>query len=252
MRQQLARVDGDQFAYSGRDRAAAVDHDTFAADPSCVNRDGPDEVGLHLECGVALPDLERRVDSASHRRIQQRHREPSVHDADRVVQVLRRLALEDGLALFEMDAFDAHRFGDRRRRKPALESVPQRLEAALAGRGLGDEQWVRPGDRPAALRFGVHSYPEKADITAKIPSTAIARPPNVLIPRTTPGVRRARSSEAASTRMHHHAAEPSSTPATTSAGPANEPPVPKPRVAARAANEMIVAGLVTVSPRVER
>src|SRR5439155_5487751 len=252
MRQQLARVDGDQFAFRGRDRAAAMDYRALAADASCVHRDGADEVGLHLERGVALPHLEGRVDSASHRRIQQRHRKPAVDDANGVVQVLRRLALEDGLALLDIHAFDAHRFGDRRRRNPALENFAQRLEAALACRSFGDEQWVRPGDRPAALRFGVHSYPEKADITAKIPSTAIARPLNVLIPRTIAGVSRARSSEAAVTRMHHHAAEPSSTPATTSAGPANEPPVPRPSVAASAANEMIVAGLVTVSPRVER
>src|SRR5256885_15568471 len=99
MREELARVDGDQFAFRGRDRAAAMDYRAFAADASRVNGDGPDEVGLHLERGVALPHLERRVDGASHRRIQQRHREPAVDDANWVVQVLRRLAFEDGLAL---------------------------------------------------------------------------------------------------------------------------------------------------------
>src|SRR5438309_2265581 len=80
----------------------------------------------------------------------------------------------------------------------------------------------------------------------------MARPLQVLIPRTTRGVRRARSSDAARTRMPHHAADPSSTPATTRAGRKNEPLVPRPSVAASAANEMIVAGLVIVRPTVER
>jgi len=79
----------------------------------------------------------------------------------------------------------------------------------------------------------------------------MAAPLKTLIPRTTAGVSRALSREAASTRMHHQAAEPSSTPATTSAGPLNERPVPKPRVAASAANERIVAGLVIVRPSVD-
>ncbi len=82
---------------------------------------------------------------------------------------------------------------------------------------------------------------------------AIARPLTVPIHPTTAGVNRARNADAATTSTTHHAAEPSSTPPTTTKeGRANEPPVPSPRVAARAANETIVAGLVIVRPSVDR
>src|SRR5690349_1965100 len=62
---------------------------------------------------------------------------------------------------------------------------------------------------------------------------------------------RVRSSDTPTTRTHHHATEPSSTPITTSEGRRNEPPVPSPSVAASAAKDTIVAGLVIVSPRVD-
>ena len=52
-------------------------------------------------------------------------------------------------------------------------------------------------------------------------------------------------------RMSHQLAEPSPTPAATSAGRVHEPLNPAPSAAARAANEMMVAGLVMVRPRIE-
>ena len=128
------------------------------------------------------------------------------------------------------------------------------IHAGLPGppdRGPHDLERVLPRDRARALLLRFHPQPEKAETTAKIPSTAIARPLNVLIPRTTPGVRRARSSDAATTRMPHHAVEPSSTPATTEAGRISDPPVPKPSVAARAAKDTMVVGLVMVNPSVD-
>lgn len=79
----------------------------------------------------------------------------------------------------------------------------------------------------------------------------MAAPLNVLIPRTTEGVMRARSKDAPATKTHHHAAEPRSTPSVTEAGLSNEPDVPKPRVAARAANDRIVVGFVIVNPTVD-
>src|SRR5712692_407209 len=79
----------------------------------------------------------------------------------------------------------------------------------------------------------------------------MARPLNTLTPRTTAGVMRARKRDTPMARTHHHAAGPNSTPATTSAGLARPVPTPNPSVAASAANETIVAGLVIVRPRVD-
>src|SRR3981081_2021278 len=65
------------------------------------------------------------------------------------------------------------------------------------------------------------------------------------------GVKRPLSDEAARASRHHQAADPSSTPATSAAGLTKPAPAPNPNVAARAANEMIVAGFVMVRPSVE-
>src|SRR5258708_4573779 len=67
----------------------------------------------------------------------------------------------------------------------------------------------------------------------------------------TAGVRRVRRSDAPTASTHHQAADPRSTPPTITAGLAGPPPPLRPSVAARAAKEMIVAGLVTVNPSVE-
>src|SRR3989442_1663952 len=251
MRQKLACAHSDQLALGRRDGAAAMDHDAFAPDPSRVEPDGSNKVRFDLGRGVSLAHLERRVTGAAHRRIEQGLRNPGVPHAGGVVEVLGGFALEHRLALLDVHSCEAHRLGDRRRRQPSLEHFFEDFEAGAAGRGLEQEERVLPADRARALHPRLHHKPEKADITAKIPSAAMATPLKTLIPRTTAGVSRALSREAASTRMHHQAAEPSSTPATTSPGPAKEPPVPKPSAAASAANEMIVAGLVIVSPSVE-
>src|SRR5256714_3840924 len=229
MRQKLAGAHRDQLALGRRDGAAAMDHDAFAPDPARIERDGSNKVRLDLERGVSLADPERRVNGAAHRRIEQGHRKPAVHHADGVVQVLAGFALENGLALLDVHPCEAHRLGDRRRRQPALEHFFEDFEAGAARRGLEQEERVLPADRARALHPRLHHKPEKADITAKIPSPAIAAPLKTPIPRTTAGVSRALSKEAASTRMHHHAPEPSRTPPTTSAAPVTERPAPKPR-----------------------
>src|SRR5712692_3069169 len=252
MCEQLAAVDRDNPALCSGDGAAAVDDGTLTPHATSIHRDRPDKVGLDLERRVALAGRQGGVDGAAHRRIEQRHCETSVHDADRVVQELARLAHEHGFALFDMLAGESHGDGDWRSRQAAREHVLHQLETAATGRGLQDFGRVLPGDRARTLLLGLHPQPEKAETTAKIPSRAIARPLKALMPRTTRGVRRVRSIEAARTRMHHHAADPSSTPATTSAGRTNDPLVPMPSVAASAAKEMIVAGLVIVRPTVDR
>src|SRR5258708_5656233 len=69
--------------------------------------------------------------------------------------------------------------------------------------------------------------------------------------RMTPGVKRVRRSDAPIASTDHQVAEPRRTPATRTAGLAGPPSPPRPRVAASAANERMVAGLAIVSPSVE-
>src|ERR1700686_2411379 len=71
------------------------------------------------------------------------------------------------------------------------------------------------------------------------------------MPRMTEGVKRARRSDAPIASAPHQAADPRRTPPASAAGLAGPPPPPRLSVAASAANEMTVAGLVIVSPSVE-
>src|SRR5438270_12720446 len=83
------------------------------------------------------------------------------------------------------------------------------------------------------------------------PSPAIASPLTTPTARATPGVTRARIAAVSVASTAHHAADPAKTPATTAAGLTRPPLRPAPSPAASAANEMIVAGLVLVRPRVD-
>src|SRR5258708_21192591 len=69
--------------------------------------------------------------------------------------------------------------------------------------------------------------------------------------RMTAGVKRVRRSDAPIGSRQRQVAEPARTPATRTAGLAGPPAPPRLSVAASAANERMVAGLVTVKPRVE-
>src|SRR5438132_1960809 len=251
MCQELPGTDRGELSLRRGDGAPAVDHHALSSHATRVQRDRPHEVDLRLERRVTLAHRERGVDGDAHARVEKGHRVTAVDHPDRVVQVLPRLALEHGPAFVKGNTREPHRLRDGWRRQPAGGQLPQQLEPGPPGGGPHDLERVFPRDRARALLLRFHPQPEKAETTAKIPSTAIARPLNVLIPRTTPGVRRARSSDAATTRMPHHAAEPSSTPATTEAGRISDPPVPKPSVAARAAKDTMVVGLVMVNPSVD-
>ena len=96
----------------------------------------------------ATPAGERRVDGAAHRRVEQREREPSVDDADRVVVELGGLDLERGRPLStsigRMPASARSEAAASRRRRSA---------GALRGRQLrqrvSDLQRVVPGVRPS-------------------------------------------------------------------------------------------------------
>ena len=87
---------------------------------------------------------------------------------------------------------------------------------------------------------------------AQAPRIAIARPLNVLIAPMTAGDKRPRSDDAATASTHHHIADPSSTPVTSTAGFTIPIPALNPNAAASAANERMVAGLLIVSPSVDR
>ena len=64
------------------------------------------------------------------------------------------------------------------------------------------------------------------------------------------GVIRVRRPATTPVRIAHQATEPANTPATTAVAPPT-PPVPAPMLANSAANDRIVAGLVSVSPTIE-
>src|SRR5579859_8071868 len=99
---------------------------------------------------------------------------------------------------------------------------------------------------PAAIQLD-----RNAATTATTPMAAMARPLTSPIHRATDGVMRVVSNAASAASTHHQVADPTATPATTIAGGANPPRSPAPRAAARAMNETIVVGLVTVRPRVD-
>ena len=79
----------------------------------------------------------------------------------------------------------------------------------------------------------------------------IASPLAVLITRTARGVIRVRRPDPSAATTHHQASDPSSTPKTSTAGGTYPPVIPALRVAASAAKEMMVAGLVMVRPSVD-
>src|SRR5215471_13915133 len=147
-----------------------------------------------------------------------------MHDPYRVVEVLRRLALEYRLPLLEGRADEPHQLRDGGRLKVAVLELLQQLQAGLARRRLHGGERIVPRHRARALSPGIHAHPEKADRMAKIPSATIARPLTALIQATTPAVSRARSTDVPTASRHHQVAEPRSTPSTTRAGRKSEPP----------------------------
>src|SRR5438128_11345699 len=90
-----------------------------------------------------------------------------------------------------------------------------------------------------------------ADTNAARPSTAIASPLAVLITRTARALIRVRRQDPRAATTHHQASDPSSTPRTSSEGRRYPPVIPALRVAASAAKETMVAGLVMVRPSVD-
>src|SRR5216684_8415471 len=90
-----------------------------------------------------------------------------------------------------------------------------------------------------------------ADTNAASPSTMIVSPLAVLITRTARAVIRVRRPDPRAATTHHQASDPSSTPSTSREGRRYPPVIPALRVAASAAKEMIVAGLVMVRPSVD-
>src|SRR5215470_3364552 len=71
--------------------------------PTCSTLPIAHEIRLRLERGVARARRHLRVDAAAHRRVEQRHGEAAVHDADRVVVLLARRHLEDRVTWLDHD-----------------------------------------------------------------------------------------------------------------------------------------------------
>src|SRR5438105_230622 len=98
MGKELASIHGEELALGcGNPSAAIYDH-SLAANRPGFGCDRPDEIDLGLETRVPLTDREGGVDRAAQGRIEDRHRKPPVHDADRVVEIFARLAPKNCLA----------------------------------------------------------------------------------------------------------------------------------------------------------
>ena len=72
-------------AFGGRGRAAAMDQPAGRADRPGILGDRAHEIHLHLERGVAFALGQRGVDAAAEAGVEQRHREPAMHRAERIV-----------------------------------------------------------------------------------------------------------------------------------------------------------------------
>ena len=122
--EQLAALGRGQRRLGGRLFAAAVEDGGLAEDAAGVAGDRAHELGLEAERGVADAGRQRRVDGAAERRVEQGRGVAAVDDADRVVVLLPRLALEDDPPLLELDRPHPHRHRDRRRRHLAGDDAP--------------------------------------------------------------------------------------------------------------------------------
>ena len=100
----------------GRLFAAAVEDVGLAEDAAGVAGDRAHVLGLEAERGVADAGRQGRVDGAAEGRVEQGRGVAAVDDADRVVVLLPRFALEDDPALLQLDRAQPHRHRDRRRR----------------------------------------------------------------------------------------------------------------------------------------
>ena len=98
----------------GRDALADMDHLANRAQPSAVGSDRAHEIRLRLERGIAAAGRHAGLHRAAHRGIEQRHGEPAVHYADRVVVLLARRAFEHGVAGLDFHQAIVQERADRR------------------------------------------------------------------------------------------------------------------------------------------
>ncbi len=114
--EQLAALGRPQVGLGRRLFAAAVEDVGLAEDAAGVAADRPHVLGLKAERGVGDAGGERGVDGAAEGRVEQGRGVAAVDDADRVVVLLPRFALEDDPPLLQLDRAQAHRHRDRGRR----------------------------------------------------------------------------------------------------------------------------------------
>src|SRR5688572_6117013 len=142
------------------DRATAVDERADAADDARLGRDRPREVRLQLQRRPAGPRAGDRDEHRSHRRVEQRRREPGVHRADRVVVLFARDRLPHDPPRLDLGEARPEELRDGRVRKLAGEHPPEELEPVEPG---GDRErlvWVGPAERARArLRHGRVAQP---------------------------------------------------------------------------------------------
>jgi hypothetical protein len=148
--EQLAGLRIGQPRLRGGLGAPAVKDLTLREDAFGLAGDRADQLHLERERRVSGPCLERGVDRAAHRAVEERRRVAAVDDADRVVVLLVRRALEDRASRLELDRLHPQEDGDRRRRQLAGDDRLDVLEPRHPGAGGRDRHRVLPGDEALA------------------------------------------------------------------------------------------------------
>ncbi len=143
-----------QLRLGDRRRAPDVHRGRLAAHRAGVLRDAADEPYLHVGRRVADAARQQRVDRAPERRVEQRHRERAVHDADRVVVLFAGIALEDDATFVGLRDAEVQQVRDRRRRHEAVAHRADRLESGHLAHGGGGSDRIVPRDE--ALASGLH------------------------------------------------------------------------------------------------
>src|SRR5687767_715249 len=108
-----------------------MDQVAFAGQRSRGGQDRAHEIDLHLDRGVALARFQRRVDRAGHGAVEEGGNPTAVDRPDRVEELYRRHAGEDGPAFRYAGEINASRAREGRGRVRALDETLKEGEARL-------------------------------------------------------------------------------------------------------------------------
>jgi hypothetical protein len=105
----------DDATFGGGGATAEMDQLSFGAHATRLRRYSANEVHFELERRITRSGRQHRVDRAPHRRVEQRGGETTMHYADRIVMIFRRVHSEDSASLFQLNYLKIHQ---RRERRP--------------------------------------------------------------------------------------------------------------------------------------